>query len=94
VLIISGLFIYLQPHITLLKYGYLLHDLKNQYRALREENVRLKLEKAGLSSLERVAKIAQEKLGLTPPRDNQITPIILSEAESRGNQSDGPPHQD
>ncbi|OGW13600.1 MAG: hypothetical protein A3G93_14070 [Nitrospinae bacterium RIFCSPLOWO2_12_FULL_45_22] len=79
ILVVSGLFIYLWSHITVLEKGYHFNILKKEYEGLKENNKQLKLEKAKLSSLEGVEKIAREKLGLIHPSDDQMIPVIIDE---------------
>lgn len=76
-LVLSSLFIYLWSHITVVERGYYFNTLKKEYQRLMEENNLLELEKAKLSSLERIEKIAREKLGLIPAGDDQIITVVI-----------------
>lgn len=52
--------------------GYEIGRGENSLQTLREEVKKLEAKKAALLSLERVEKIAREKLGLAEPKEGQI----------------------
>jgi cell division protein FtsL len=52
--------------------GYEIGRCENSLQTLREEVKKLEAKKAALLSLERVEKIAREKLGLAEPKEGQI----------------------
>jgi cell division protein FtsL len=83
ILILGSIFIYLWSRIAVLEKGYHFSTLKSTYRILKEENKRLKLEKAEISSLESIEKIAREELGLIFPEDDQMVPVIIDESNQR-----------
>ncbi len=60
-------------HITEnIRLGYEIGRCENNLQTLREEVKKLETKKASLLSLERIEKIAREKLSLTEPRQDQI----------------------
>ncbi len=52
--------------------GYEIGRCENSLQTLREDVKKLEAKKAALLSLERVEKIAREKLGLAEPKEGQI----------------------
>jgi cell division protein FtsL len=83
ILVFSSIFIYLWSHITLFEKSYQFNSLIMGYQKLKKENKLLKLEKSELASLERVEKIAREKLGLISPRDDQIIAVVIDKRQER-----------
>ncbi|MFQ6083619.1 MAG: cell division protein FtsL, partial [Candidatus Aminicenantia bacterium] len=76
--IIAFIFIfYLWHHLEGIKLGYKIEQLKKEQAVLKEEIKKLKLEKASYLNLERIEKIATQKLNLVYPRSDQI--IIWAE---------------
>jgi cell division protein FtsL len=60
-------------HITEnIRLGYEIGRCENSLQTLREEVKKLEAKRAALLSLERVEKIAREKLGLAEPKEGQI----------------------
>lgn len=52
--------------------GYAIGSCENELKALQEGVQKLEARKAALLSLERIEKIAREKLGLAEPRPDQV----------------------
>lgn len=71
-LIFIVLFAYSSLNLKNIDYGYRLQELNQKERRLREEIDRLKAEKAKLFNLERVERIAREKLGYEYPQSGQV----------------------
>jgi cell division protein FtsL len=67
-----GVFIYLWPHMHLVRVAYEMHEVQMEERALIQENVRLRVEIASLRSPKRIDQIARQKLGLITPQNDQI----------------------
>jgi len=71
-LTISILTFYLWQLTENIRIGYEIKRLEDKIHALHEEVQQLEAQKASLLSLERVEKIARDKLALTEPRNGQI----------------------
>lgn len=71
-LIASGVFFYVWPRVMLLTLNYDYSKLREKESNLTHLNRMLTLELASIKSLERVEKIAAEKMGLTEPEDKNI----------------------
>jgi len=74
-LLFAALFIYSSLNLKNIDYGYKKQDLLQHERDLREEIDRLQAEKSKLLNLERVERIAIDKLGFQYPDSTQIIPI-------------------
>jgi len=60
-------------HITEnIRLGYEIGRSENSLQTLREEVKKLEAEKAALLSLDRIEKIAKERLGLAEPKEDQV----------------------
>jgi cell division protein FtsL len=71
-LAIAFLTFYIWHQAALISLGYQTSRLEEKISRLEEEIKRLEIKKASLLSLEKVEKIAREKLGLVEPRAEQI----------------------
>ncbi len=71
-LAISFLTFYVWHQAALISLGYQTTRLEEKISQLEEEIRGLEIQKASLLSLEKVERIAREKLGLSEPKKNQI----------------------
>lgn len=71
-LIISGLFAYIWPRVKLVTLVYDYSTLRTEEKKLVHQNRMLKLELAAIKSLEKVEKIATEKMDMIQPEDKSI----------------------
>lgn len=71
-LAISFLTFYVWHQAALISLGYQTTRLEEKISHLEEEIRGLEIQKASLLSLEKVERIAREKLGLSEPKKNQI----------------------
>jgi len=55
--------------------GYAITELNREQLALIDLNRKLKVELANLSSLDRLERLARDKLGLVSPRPNQVVVV-------------------
>lgn len=79
-----GVFIYLWPHLHIIKLAYDFQELQSQEKILLQENEQLHTEKAMLRSLKRVERIAKQKLGFVVPQSDQIILVMQRGAEHAG----------
>jgi len=76
-LVFGVLFFYLWEQVEIMKLGYRIDELNKKREKLLEEKRRLSLEKAFLSSPERIERIAKTKLGMRYPKPEEV--IIIGE---------------
>lgn len=69
---IIGAFFYMWPHHQMIKISYTYQGLMAKYQRLLQENRVLRLELASISSLDRIERVAKEKMGFSFPKDGQI----------------------
>lgn len=67
--------VYIWTRVQIVEFGYQINDLNRHSQQLTEENKRLKVEVATLSSPKRLQKLATEKIGMKLPDESQIRPI-------------------
>jgi cell division protein FtsL len=71
--LVGGILLYAWPHLQLRRTSIATEQASRERDRLREENRKLRLEKAALESLKRVELIATRNLGLVPPPvDKQV----------------------
>lgn len=80
-LLFAALFTYSSLNLKNIDYGYKKQDLLQYERDLREEIDRLQAERSKLLNLERVERIAIDKLGFQYPDSAQIIPISEADRE-------------
>tara|TARA_B100000959_G_scaffold269813_1_gene315970 strand:+ start:57 stop:401 length:345 start_codon:yes stop_codon:yes gene_type:complete len=68
----SGIFFYSWPKVSLVTMTYEYNKLRAKEKELIHLNRMLKLELASIKSLEKVEKIALEKMGMIEPKDEDI----------------------
>lgn len=71
-LIGSGIFFYIWPRLKLVTLAYDYSKLRAKENEMIHLNRMLKLELASIKSLEKVEKIAVEKMGMIEPKDENI----------------------
>jgi len=74
--IFAILFTYSSLNLKNVDLGYQQHDLLQQEKKMRAEIDRLRAQKALLLNLERMEKIAMEKLGYQYPETDQIIKVV------------------
>ena len=73
--ILAGLclvFVFVWERVDVVRLGYQIERLKAQKILLERERDQLKVKFSALTAPERIAKVATEKLGLTPPQQGQV----------------------
>ena len=71
-LIMGGIFVYMWPRIELITLTYDYNNYRSKQKKLKEHNRLLNLELSSIKSLEKIEKIATEKLGMIEPKDKNI----------------------
>ncbi len=71
-LLLGNLTFYIWYQSESIRLGYRIHELEIKAEKLREEIKRLETRKEALLSLERIDRLAREKLGLKEPNSDQI----------------------
>ena len=72
---------YVWERVDIVRVGYKLEQLKVQKVKLERERDELSVKLAALSSPDRIARAAREKLGLAPPQPGQV--VVVHRADSR-----------
>ncbi len=72
VLIGGGIFSYVWPRVKIVNLIYYYNNLQVKEKQLEQYNKMLKLELASIMSLEKVEKVAKEKMGMVVPEDNNV----------------------
>jgi cell division protein FtsL len=75
------LFIYSSLNLKNVDLGYQQHELLQQEKKMRSEIDSLQAQKAMLLNLERMEKIAMEKLGYQYPEEGQIIKVVENDDE-------------
>lgn len=90
-LTISVALIYLWQHMVMVDLGYRIETARKDMAALSHQRGELLLEVANLSSLDRVERIARERLGMdTPDTDQLVRVVFASEPAHRGREETAP----
>ncbi|HSQ34458.1 MAG TPA: cell division protein FtsL [Candidatus Binatia bacterium] len=79
--IFAVLFIYSSLNLKNVDLGYQQHDMLQQEEKLRADIDRLQAQKALLQNLERMEKVAIEKLGYQYPQAEQIIQVVEADDE-------------
>ena len=83
--IVCVLLLYVWERIDVVQVGYHLEQLKSKKVALERERDELRLKVSTLTSPDRIAKAAAEKLGMLPPQQGQVRLVRLEpEAPVKG----------
>jgi len=70
-----GLFVYGWQHYQWIQYGYRIEEAQKKKEQLAEIKRQLQLERASLSSPQRIDAIARRDLGMTVPAPGQLVPV-------------------
>ncbi|MDD5434226.1 MAG: cell division protein FtsL [Nitrospira sp.] len=83
VLIFLVLGIYAVQRVNVMRMGYELEDLKKEKKHLEQVHNSLLIERAALTSMERIEKIATSYLEMKNPKDKQIVLVTVG-SENKG----------
>ncbi|MBA2251655.1 MAG: cell division protein FtsL [Nitrospirales bacterium] len=75
--VLSVLLLYVWERVDVVQVGYHIEQLKSKKVALERERDELRLKVSTLSSPDRIAKAATEKLGMVPPQQGQVRLVRL-----------------
>lgn len=70
-------FVFVWERVDVVRLGYQIERLKTQKILLERERDQLQVKVSALMAPERIAKVATEKLGLTPPQQGQVLMVHL-----------------
>ena len=68
-------FLFAWQHLTCVRYGYQIEQLKAERAGLDDWNHQLRLEQASLADPERIDRLARKELGLASPAPRQMIPL-------------------
>lgn len=77
--VLSLLLLYVWERVDIVRVGYQIEQLKSKRVARQREGDELRVKVSALTSPERIARAATDKLGMMPPQQGQV---ILVRAES------------
>ncbi len=75
--------LYVWERVDLVQVGYRIEHLKAEHRALERVHDELRVKVSALTSLERLARVATDQLGMIKPRPGQVVLVSL-EPEGSG----------
>jgi cell division protein FtsL len=81
VVVLGFLLGYVWERVDIVRVGYRLEQLRSQKTLLERERDELSVKLAALSAPDRIARVAREKLGMTPPQQGQI--VVVHRAEPK-----------
>ena len=75
--VMSLLLLYVWERVDLVRVGYEVQQLKAKHRTLERENDELRVKVSALTSPERIARLATERLGMVRPEPGQVVLVSL-----------------
>lgn len=75
VFVVAGLLLYVAERVDIVRLGYQIERLKSERATLQRERDELRVKASKLSSPERIAHAATEKLGMAPPLPGQVVHV-------------------
>lgn len=76
--VISVLLLYVWQRVDLVRVGYDIQQLKARHQTLQRENHELRVKVSSLTSPERIARLATEKLNMRRPQPGEVVLVSLS----------------
>ncbi len=70
--VLSLVLLYVWERVDVVQVGYRIEQVKVRKLALERERDELRVKVSALTSPEKIAKLATEKLGMTPPQQGQV----------------------
>jgi cell division protein FtsL len=80
--VLSLLLLYVWERVDIVRVGYQIEQLKSKKVAVQRDGDELHVKVSALTSPERIARAATDKLGMMPPQQGQII-IVRAEAAAR-----------
>jgi cell division protein FtsL len=71
-LVVVSLLVYVAERVDIVRLGYQIERLKTERAALQRERDELRVKVSKLSSPERIAHLATDRLGMMPPSKDQV----------------------
>lgn len=68
-------FVFVWERVDMVRVGYQIERLKHDKVLLERERDELRVKLSALSAPDRIAKVASEKLGMTPPQQGQVVVV-------------------
>jgi cell division protein FtsL len=81
---LAFLLLFVWERVEVVRVGYHIERLKAQRTALQRERDELEVKVSALTSSERIARVAKEQLGMTPPQPGQVVLLRLDAAPQQG----------
>jgi cell division protein FtsL len=81
---VGFLLLFVWERVEIVRVGYHIERLKTQKTALQRERDELEVKVSALTSPERIARVAKEQLGMTPPQPGQVVLVYLEGASQSG----------
>lgn len=78
--VISLLLLYVWQRVDLVRVGYDIQQLKARHRVLQREHHELRVKVSALTSPERIARLATEKLNMRQPHPGEVVLVTLNPA--------------
>jgi len=82
--VMSLLLLYVWERVEVVRVGYQIERLKSQKVTLQRERDELQVKVSGLTSPERIARVAKDQLGMTPPQHGQVVLVRLESSTQPG----------
>lgn len=76
--VISVLLLYVWQRVDLVRVGYDIQQLKARHRVLQRENLELRVKVSALTSPERIARLATDKLNMRQPQPGEVVLVSLN----------------
>lgn len=76
--VVTLLLLYVWQRVDLVRVGYDIQQLKARHNALERENLELRVKVSTLTSPERIARLASEKLNMRRPQPGEVVLVSLS----------------
>lgn len=82
--ILSVMLLYVWERVDVIQVGYRIEQLKMKKIVLERERDELRLKASTMTSPDRIAKVATERLGMLPPQQGQIRLVKLEPDATNG----------
>ncbi len=86
-LVMSVLLLYVWERVELVRIGYQIERLKKERVVLERERDELRVKVSTLTSPERIARVAAERLAMAPPQRGQVVLVRVPSEGPSGNSS-------
>lgn len=80
---VAATLLYLWQHFGMVELGYRVEQARADLAVLKHRRAELMVEVASLSSLDRIERLARERLGMAAPVPSQLVRVVEAPAEER-----------